>query len=146
MSLSSANTSNNEEPEDFWDVEKFPGKRGVYKTPKFNLEFALIADGVPAAEVNAILNAEGGIAFASRAERMGDQTNFISCGPLRKGADQFVNPDILPHLPTAPQNTRNWYKSDTRFWADHRESLTSRLNVRIVQQAPLHQAGRSAPA
>ena len=165
---------------DFWNVEKFAGKRGVYKSPKFNLEFALIADGVPAAEVNATLSAEDGIdrAFAkldelkaphhlvgnrstgaavagrqgsgddhrlersllqrnrrrwtafrqscgtarawttttgssptvtrrrtsptssspiaSRPERMGDQTNYISYGPLRKGADAHVNPDILP--------------------------------------------------
>ena len=201
---------------DFWNMEKFAGKRGMYKSPKFNLEFALIADGVPAAEVNATLNAEGGvdrafaklgelkqhiiwwetgaqspqlladkevamttgwngrfysaivddgqpfvivwdgqgmdydywvipsghpeadlayefIAYASRPDRMGDQTNYISYGPLRKGADAHVNPDILPHLPTAPQNTVNWFKSDTAFWADQREGLTDRFNVWIAQ-------------
>ena len=34
---------------DFFDTKKFPGKRGLRKNPKPNLEFALIADGVPVA-------------------------------------------------------------------------------------------------
>ena len=31
---------------DFWDVKKFPGKRGMRKGAQYNLEFALMADGV----------------------------------------------------------------------------------------------------
>ena len=34
---------------DFWDVAKYPGKRGLYKGVRGNLEFALIADGVSSA-------------------------------------------------------------------------------------------------
>lgn len=33
---------------DFWDVEKFPGNRGLYNSPYANLEIALLADGVAA--------------------------------------------------------------------------------------------------
>lgn len=32
---------------DFWNVEKFPGPRTMQNAPQDNLEFALIADGVP---------------------------------------------------------------------------------------------------
>jgi putative spermidine/putrescine transport system substrate-binding protein len=32
---------------DFWDVEKFPGPRSLQNAPRCNLEFALLADGVP---------------------------------------------------------------------------------------------------
>ncbi len=32
---------------DFWDVEKFPGRRGMSKSPIDTLEQALLADGVP---------------------------------------------------------------------------------------------------
>ena len=32
---------------DFWDVKKFPGPRCLYNGPFNNLEFALMADGVP---------------------------------------------------------------------------------------------------
>jgi putative spermidine/putrescine transport system substrate-binding protein len=31
---------------DFWDIEQFPGSRGLHRNPQTTLEFALIADGV----------------------------------------------------------------------------------------------------
>jgi putative spermidine/putrescine transport system substrate-binding protein len=51
---------------DFFDLEKFPGKRGIRKGAKAVLEFALMADGVPAAEVYATLGTPEGLdrAFA----------------------------------------------------------------------------------
>jgi hypothetical protein len=41
---------------DFFDLEKFPGKRGMTNNPTMNLEYALMADGVPPAEVYAVLS------------------------------------------------------------------------------------------
>ena len=51
---------------DFFDLAKFPGKRGLKKGAKAVLEFALLADGVPAAEVYATLGTPEGVdrAFA----------------------------------------------------------------------------------
>ena len=51
---------------DFFDTEAFPGKRGMRKGAKVNLEMALMADGVPADEVYATLETEEGVdrAFA----------------------------------------------------------------------------------
>ena len=46
---------------DFWDTAKFPGKRGLRKGPKYALEFALMADGVPAEQVYEVLSGEGGV-------------------------------------------------------------------------------------
>ena len=53
-------------PADFFDLEKFPGKRTMRKGAKFNLELALMADGVPAAEVYEVLGTPEGVdrAFA----------------------------------------------------------------------------------
>jgi putative spermidine/putrescine transport system substrate-binding protein len=202
---------------DFWNVEKFPGKRGLYKAdPVMHLEFALMADGVPADQIYQVLDEPGGIdrafnklkelkphaiywetgaqapqlladkevamttgwngrfynamvqdkapfkivwngqgmdydfwavpkghpekalawefiKFASTPERQGDQTNYISYGPLRKGADKFVNPDILPHLPTAPENQTNWFQVDSEWWADRLEELKSRWTAELSQ-------------
>jgi putative spermidine/putrescine transport system substrate-binding protein len=36
---------------DFWDVQKFPGRRGLYKQPSGTLEIALMADGVDPAKL-----------------------------------------------------------------------------------------------
>ena len=51
---------------DFFDLEKFPGRRGMRRVPQVNLEFALIADGVPLDEVYATLETPEGLdrAFA----------------------------------------------------------------------------------
>ena len=49
---------------DFFDLNKFPGKRGMRKGPKPNLEMALMGDGVPAADVYKILNTKDGVARA----------------------------------------------------------------------------------
>ncbi|QEQ96512.1 ABC transporter substrate-binding protein [Neptunomonas concharum] len=52
--------------QDFWDVNKYPGKRGLRKGAKGNLEFALLADGVKPDEVYSLLETEEGVnrAFA----------------------------------------------------------------------------------
>jgi putative spermidine/putrescine transport system substrate-binding protein len=46
---------------DFWDVNKFPGKRGLRRGPKYALEFALMADGVPPTDVYKVLATSEGI-------------------------------------------------------------------------------------
>lgn len=46
---------------DFFDMEKFPGKRAMRKGAKVNLEMALMADGVAAADVYATLGTPEGV-------------------------------------------------------------------------------------
>ena len=46
---------------DFWDTTKFPGKRGLRKGAKYTLEFALLADGVPAADLYKVLKTPEGV-------------------------------------------------------------------------------------
>jgi putative spermidine/putrescine transport system substrate-binding protein len=46
---------------DFFDVKKFPGLRGLRLTPRVNLEWALMADGVPAAKVYPVLSTDAGV-------------------------------------------------------------------------------------
>ncbi len=51
---------------DFFDLEKFPGRRGMRRVPMVNLEFALLADGVPAEDVYALLDTAEGLDRAFR--------------------------------------------------------------------------------
>ncbi len=55
---------------DFWNVERYPGNRGLRRGVKMNLEYALLADGVPANQVYATLRTEAGV---DRAFRMLDR-------------------------------------------------------------------------
>lgn len=52
--------------EDFFDTERFPGKRGMRTGPSFNLELVLMADGVPPEDVYDVLGTPEGLdrAFA----------------------------------------------------------------------------------
>jgi putative spermidine/putrescine transport system substrate-binding protein len=45
---------------EFWDTKKFPGKRGMRKGARYNLEFALMADGVKPADVYKLLGTKEG--------------------------------------------------------------------------------------
>lgn len=47
--------------EDFFNLTKFPGKRGLKKDPSVTLEWALMADGVPVADVYKVLSTPAGV-------------------------------------------------------------------------------------
>ncbi len=51
---------------DFWDVAKYPGKRGLRKGVRGNLEFALMADGVAPGDVYRTLSSSDGLDRAFR--------------------------------------------------------------------------------
>ncbi len=47
--------------EDFFDLERFPGRRGMRRAPVVNLEMALMADGVPIDAVYDVLDTPEGL-------------------------------------------------------------------------------------
>jgi len=51
---------------DFFDTERFPGKRAVQKSPDGILEWALMAEGVPASQVYGLLSTDRGLSLAFR--------------------------------------------------------------------------------
>jgi len=52
--------------EDFWDVAKHPGRRGLQRTARRTLEIALMADGVAPGDVYHTFRAAGGVDRAFR--------------------------------------------------------------------------------
>ncbi len=78
---------------DFFDLEKFPGRRGMRRAPQVNLEFALIADGVPLDEVYATLDTPEGLNRAFRKlDTIKDQVIWWEAGaqPPQMLADREV--------------------------------------------------------
>jgi len=51
---------------DFWDLKRFPGKRGLRRSAKYTLEIALLADGVAPADVYTVLATDAGVDRAFR--------------------------------------------------------------------------------
>jgi len=52
--------------EDFFDLDGFPGKRAIEKSPDVILEWALMAEGVPASQVYDLLSTDRGLRLAFR--------------------------------------------------------------------------------
>jgi putative spermidine/putrescine transport system substrate-binding protein len=46
---------------DFFDIAKFPGKRGLRRDPRVNMEWALLADGVAAGDIYKTLETPDGV-------------------------------------------------------------------------------------
>lgn len=70
---------------DFWDVQRFPGKRGLRKRAIYNLEFALLADGVPREQVYPLL-----------ATRAGADRAFAKLGQLKPYIQWWEGPSPGP--------------------------------------------------
>jgi len=207
---------------DFFDTKKFPGKRGMRKNPKANLEFALIADGVPVDQVYDVLSTDEGvnrafakldtikndilwweagaqppqmladgevsmttayngrlfnaialekkpfkivwdgqiwdldlwvipkgskhkkmaldfIKFSTDTQRLADQAAWISYGPARKSSIPLIGKyaegdiEMMPQMPTAPDNFKNSLQNDYEFWADHQDELNERFAAWLAQ-------------
>ena len=66
---------------DFFDLEKFPGPRGLLNKARGNLEFALMADGVPPKKVYDVLETDKGVDRAfDMLNRIKDQVVFWEAG------------------------------------------------------------------
>ena len=52
--------------QDFWDVQRFPGRRGLLYRAEQTLEVALMADGVPPSHTTQVLASPGGVDRAFR--------------------------------------------------------------------------------
>ncbi len=46
---------------DFWDVQRFPGKRGLRKGARYNLEIALLSEGVRRRDIYTLLSTDAGV-------------------------------------------------------------------------------------
>lgn len=201
---------------DFFDTQTFPGKRGLRKSPKVSLEWALMADGVPAGEIYKVLATDAGlkralaklstikdrivwweagsqppqlladgavamtmayngriydaqkkenkpfaivwdgqiydyewwgipagakdkdlaenfIKYASAKDNIWKLSNFIAYASPRKSSVEMMNKDVLPDMPTAPNNFKNGLQINAEFWADHYDSINSRFMTWLGQ-------------
>ena len=78
---------------DFFDLERFPGRRGMRRSPVVNLEFALLADGVPVHEVYPMLATVEGVARAfDKLDRIKESIVWWEAGaqPVQMLADREV--------------------------------------------------------
>jgi putative spermidine/putrescine transport system substrate-binding protein len=100
----------------------------VWDHQALDWDFWTITKGTPKLE-----EAYRFIAFASDPQRMADQTKYISYGPSNKDSIPNISADILPDLPTAPDNLKTAWNLDSQFWADHGDEIKERFNAWLAQ-------------
>ncbi len=79
---------------DFWDVARYPGKRGLRRGARSNLEIALLADGVAPTDVYRTLRTDDGV---DRAFRKLDQIKpyLVWWTPEASAAQFLVSGEVL---------------------------------------------------
>lgn len=138
---------------DFWDVKRFPGKRGLRKGARYSLEFALLADGVKPADVYKVLATREGADRAFR--KLGELKPSVQWWEAGSQPVQWlVANDVAMasvyngRIDVARREGRDlrivWTGSlyDFDYWAIPRGSPNRDLAVRYLQTAttPEHQA------
>jgi putative spermidine/putrescine transport system substrate-binding protein len=73
------------------------------------------------------------ISFAGQPKQQAEQANAIPYGPSNKDSAALVDPNILPDLPTAPDNLKTAFYADQQFWGDRGDELRERFNAWLAQ-------------
>lgn len=120
---------------DFWDVTKFPGKRGLHKGVRGNLEIALMADGVAPGDVYKTLATAEGV---DRAFRKLDQLRpFLVWWDTPEDASRILaSGDVL--MTSAPSSAivttgRTAHRNFAIQWTD---SLYDVLSWAVLKGSP----------
>jgi putative spermidine/putrescine transport system substrate-binding protein len=120
---------------EFWDVAKYPGKRGLHRGVRGNLEFALIADGVSPGDVYKVLATAEGV---DRAFRKLDQLKpyVVWWQDGAEAARILASGDVLMTSgPSSAIATVN-HKAHRNFGMQYSASLYEVLSWAILKSSP----------
>lgn len=73
------------------------------------------------------------VAFSVKPDVNATLSNYIAYGPTVKAAGALVAKDVLPNLPSAPQNSEGALAQDGAFWAKNGDALNARFSSWISQ-------------
>lgn len=120
---------------DFWDVAKYPGKRGLHGGVRGNLEFALIADGVSPGDVYKVLATSEGL---DRAFRRLDQLKpyIVWWNDDAEAARILASGDVLMTSASAPAITVAGRSAHRNFGIQWTASLYEVLSWAIMKGSP----------
>jgi putative spermidine/putrescine transport system substrate-binding protein len=79
------------------------------------------------------------VRFATDTQRLADQAAYISYGPARKSSAPLVGKhatlgiDMGPHMPTAPENSKNVFVYNYEWWADYRDDIDAKFQAWLAK-------------
>jgi putative spermidine/putrescine transport system substrate-binding protein len=73
------------------------------------------------------------VEYMIRPEVMARLTQHIAYGPSRKSAMKHVQPEILPRLPTTPENLATAVVRNEAWWADHFQEVLQKWDAWLAR-------------
>lgn len=131
---------------DFWNIKKIPGKRGMRKGARYNLEFALMADGVKTGDVYKVLATKDGAdrAFKKMTE-LKPNIQFWEAGALPPqflvAGDVAITTAFSGRIDAAQREGKNLQISwtggiyDLDYWAIPKGSPNKDLAMKFIAMA-----------
>jgi putative spermidine/putrescine transport system substrate-binding protein len=77
--------------------------------------------------------------FATDTQRLADQAKYISYGPARTSSQPLVGQhaelgiEMGPHMPTNPENQKNYMVNNIEWWSDNQDDAESLFQVWLTQ-------------
>ncbi|OWU83497.1 spermidine/putrescine ABC transporter substrate-binding protein [Oceanicola sp. 22II-s10i] len=102
----------------------------------FDLDGWIIPAGLDEASLNRVKDF---VRFATDTQRLADQAAYISYGPARASSAPLVGKhadlgiEMGPHMPTAPENSKNVFVYNYEFWADYRDDIDAKFQSWLAQ-------------
>lgn len=79
------------------------------------------------------------VKFATDTQRLADQAKWISYGPARASSQPLVGDhaelgiDMAQHMPTNPNNQKNFLVNNIEWWADNQDDVEARFQSWLVK-------------
>ena len=108
------------------------------RSPYGNVEFALVADGVPVDEVYDTLSTPAGVERAFRKlDSMAAVSQYISYSPSRHSGlvttHQETGVEMEPHMPVTPARLERSVFNDWAWWADYGDEINDRFGAWLAR-------------
>lgn len=78
------------------------------------------------------------LAYASTPEVQASLAAAVPLGPVNPGAFQYIDPRIVPRLPTAPESVDKLLQADVSWWATNEVEANERFNSWLLG-VPMHE-------
>ncbi|MEI9415310.1 ABC transporter substrate-binding protein [Mesorhizobium sp. Cs1321R2N1] len=73
------------------------------------------------------------VAFTVKPEVNATLSKYISYGPTAAAASALVSKEVLPNLPSAPENSEGALAQDGAFWGKNSDALNARFSTWVAQ-------------
>ncbi|MGP6087290.1 extracellular solute-binding protein [Antarctobacter jejuensis] len=102
----------------------------------FDFDGWIIPADLPEDRLNRVLDF---VKFATDTQRLADQAKWISYGPARASSQPLVGDhaelgiDMAQHMPTNPNNQKNFLVNNIEWWADNQDDVEARFQSWLVK-------------